>query len=240
MNRLDTEQQRLYGGAAEGLTRVLVLGLARPADWSVLRAVWQGVQADLALPAPAIAVSGTDSYQLWFSLAQPVPTPDARHFLQQLCRRYLPDTAPSRIAMWPRVEAGSSGQPHHAPAVPARQEDTGHWSAFVSPDLPAVFGEDPWLDMAPGLDAQADLLSRMVPIQPEAWVHAVQRLQHAEHAQMTPGPHEASPSPVPGGAVQLEPRGFLMSVMNDPSAPLALRIEAAKALLPLDSRPPGN
>ena len=30
------------------------------------------VQADLALPAPAIAVTGSDGVQLWFSLVQPV------------------------------------------------------------------------------------------------------------------------------------------------------------------------
>ena len=53
-----------------GRVRALVLELGRPADWDALLAVWQGVQADLALPAPTIAVSGTDAYQLWFSVAQ--------------------------------------------------------------------------------------------------------------------------------------------------------------------------
>ena len=33
-----------------------------------------------------------------------------------------------------------------------------------------------------------------------------------------------------------DPRAFLMSVMNDPSAPLALRIEAAKGLLQAQGR----
>ena len=51
----------------------MVLELTGPADWDVLSAVWRGVQADLELPAPAIAVSGTDGLQLWFSLEAPVP-----------------------------------------------------------------------------------------------------------------------------------------------------------------------
>ena len=71
MNRLQAEQQRLYLSHDSG-PRALMLALAQPGSWAGLAKVWQGVQADLELPAPAIAVSGTDSYQLWFSLAQPV------------------------------------------------------------------------------------------------------------------------------------------------------------------------
>jgi len=36
----------------------------------------------------------------------------------------------------------------------------------------------------------------------------------------------------PAPPVNLDPRRFLQSVMNDPDVPLALRIEAAKALMP--------
>ncbi|KRC12289.1 hypothetical protein ASE11_02185 [Hydrogenophaga sp. Root209] len=232
MTRLDTEQQRLYPDAADGHTRALVLGLARPADWTLLRAVWQGVQADLELPAPAIAVSGTDSYQLWFSLAQPVALEQAQRFLEQLRQRYLPDVARSRILMWPPSDVAVAGSVHRAPAVPALQEATGNWSAFVSPDLPAVFGEDPWLDMAPGQDAQAELLSRLKCIQPDEWTHALERLIPAKvpGAPPTRAPTQTTP-PAPTGDAPMEPRQFLMSVMNDASAPLALRIEAAKALL---------
>lgn len=233
MSRLHTEQQRLYSDATDGRTRALVLGLARPADWAALRAVWQGVQADLELPAPAIAVSGTDSYQLWFSLAQPVAQELAQRFLEQLRQRYLPDVAPARIQRWPPVDVASPEQVRRAPAVPARQEATGNWSAFVSPDLPAVFGEDPWLDMAPGLDAQAELLSRLKCIQPDEWAHALRRMNTAEIPPTQPAhaPAQTKP-PEPPGNAPMEPRQFLMSVMNDASAPLALRVEAAKALLP--------
>ena len=77
MNRLDTEHQRLFASdpdaTAEGRLRHLVLALSGPADWAPLSAVWRGVQADLDLPAPAIAVNGVDAFELWFSLADPVP-----------------------------------------------------------------------------------------------------------------------------------------------------------------------
>ena len=89
MNRLMSEWNRLYllpgeALAAEGIdldaaqaglvdprgrVRALVLELARPAAWEPLATVWRGVQADLELPAPAIAVSGVDGYQLWSAVA---------------------------------------------------------------------------------------------------------------------------------------------------------------------------
>jgi hypothetical protein len=55
MNTLQAELNRLYLEessliAPDGRVRALVLDLARPADWNVLSAVWQGVQTDLPLP----------------------------------------------------------------------------------------------------------------------------------------------------------------------------------------------
>ena len=73
MTRLQTELERLYLAApasladAQGRVRALVLEAVLPASWDRLSAVWQGVQAELELPAPAIAVSGTDGVQLWFA-----------------------------------------------------------------------------------------------------------------------------------------------------------------------------
>jgi hypothetical protein len=229
VNRLDAEQQRLFGGSPDGHTRAMVLGLARPADWAVLRNVWQGVQAELELPAPAIAVDGSESYQLWFSLAQPISLAQAHDFLEQLRLRYLPEVAISRVQRLPSADPDCPDAVRSAPAVPAHQPLTGNWSAFVSPDLPAVFGEDPWLDTAPGLDQQADLLSRQKCISADAWNHALRCLRPAEPAAR---PQQA----LPVGLAPLEPRAFLHTVMNDPTAPLALRIEAAKALLSADTR----
>ena len=130
MNRLHTELHRLYlppavaaaavdGGSAsgdspagadlvdaDGQVRAMVLELARPADWATLSAVWAGVQADLHLPAPAIAASGLDGIQLWFSLAQAVPVaqaapkPEPVDEAAALARRdYLRDLEGGRLAV---------------------------------------------------------------------------------------------------------------------------------------------
>ena len=90
MSRLQIEFRRLFlaatascagdaiqgsdGVDAEGRVRALVIQLARPADWQPLAEVWMGVQTELGLPAPAIAVNGKDGMQLWFSVAAPVRT----------------------------------------------------------------------------------------------------------------------------------------------------------------------
>ena len=238
MKRLHTELSRLYLSPpadgqhavdesrlvdADGQTRALVLGLARPADWNAMSRVWQGVQADLELPAPAIAVCGADGYQLWFSLAQPVPPVQAQAFLELLRLRYLGTLAPARISFSP----GPTG---HTRLVPALQADSGQWSAFVSSDLAAVFADDPSLDLPPGEDNQAELLSRLRSIQPDELEAALGRLQPEAMSPPTSAQAAAASHAPP------DPKGFLLSVMNDSSAPLALRIEAAKALLP-GSRP---
>jgi len=119
MNRLQAELQRLYFSGpeepalagADGRVRAMVLELARPASWDRLATLWRGVQADLELPAPAIAVSGIDGYQLWFSLSEPVPAARATAFLESLRRRYLGDVAPERIGMKASVLPPSSGGP---------------------------------------------------------------------------------------------------------------------------------
>lgn len=203
---------------ANGLTRALVLGLAQPADWDAMSRVWQGVQADLELPAPAIAVCGADGYQLWFSLVQPVTVAQAHDFLERLRLRYLSTVAPRRITLSP----GPAG---HTRLVPALQADTGQWSAFVSSDLAAVFADDPSLDLPPGEDNQADLLSRLKSMKPAELEAALERLQPEETL-----PPASAPSTKIRHAPQ-DPRSFLQAVMNDASVPLALRIEAAKALL---------
>ena len=228
--------------ASDGSVRAMVLELARPADWPMLSALWRGVQTDLELPAPAIAVSGIDGYQLWFSLAEPVSVTQARAFLESLRLRYLSLVAPERLSMMPSVDASMSSKIQHAMLVPALQTATGRWSAFVAPDLAAIFSGEPWLDLPPNPDAQAKVLSRLECIKPAVFHAALERLSPVVRTETSPmtsvtdktdgsqanqdvnasTSHESS----------LDPKGFLLDVMNDKTIELHLRIEAAKALLP--------
>lgn len=242
MDRLHTQYQRLYlppnPGAAgslidgDGCVRALVFALCGPADWDALAPVWRGVQADLALPAPAIAVNGVDAFELWFSLAEPVPLAEASAFLQGLRQRYLPEVKPARLPLWPGADAATTPPQPHTARIPALNPDTGQWSAFVAPDLPAVFGDDPSLDFQPGDDAQAELLSRLASVTPEEWQSALAQLQPA--APVAPAmaqPLAARPTHGALNGPYQDPRRFLMDVMNDPTVALPLRIEAAKALI---------
>ncbi|HEY0826335.1 MAG TPA: hypothetical protein VGD76_21285, partial [Ramlibacter sp.] len=214
MSRLQAEQQRLF---PEGTGRAMVLELAGPGAWEALARVWQGVQADLQLPPPAIAVSGTDGYQLWFSFAQPVPAAQATTFLEGLRRRYLGEIEPARIRTSPSADGT------HPVRLPPLQVEEGHWSAFVTEDLAAVFGSEPWLDLPPTPDAQAELLSRVHSAQPADLARALERLAPAA------APSPAPPAAATGRASEQDPRSFLLGVMNDGTVELGLRIEAANA-----------
>jgi len=212
---LQAQWRRLFHTEAEERTRAARLELARPADWDALGALWRGVQAELGLPAPAIAVNGVDGYQLWFSFATPQPLDEVAAFLDALRHRWLTGMAEGRFS--------STANPG-AKELPPRQTGEEQWAAFVAPDLAPVFAETPWLDLTPNPEGQAELLSRLASIT-DADLHRV--LQ----GQAPVPPLEAATRPP-----ESDPHAFLAQVMNDAAAPLALRIEAAKALLPYTSR----
>ncbi|WP_310387749.1 hypothetical protein [Roseateles sp.] len=233
MNRLHAELHRLYASHAlatgtvapaatslvdaGGCLRAALLELAGPADWTALSALWRGVQADLDLPAPAIAVTGVDGYQLWFSFAEPLPLAQASAFVEALRRRYLADVAPQRLRLM-------APQALFMAMLPPRQTQVGseHWSAFVAPDLAPVFAAEPWLDVPPSPEGQADLLCRLESIRPADLRAALLRLGAAA---------SAAPSSAPSFAASLDPESFLLKVINDESVAMVLRIDAAKALL---------
>jgi hypothetical protein len=249
MNRLQSELRRLYlpraaagdgsDAAAPGLvdargaTRALVLEIAAHAGWDAVSRVWRGCQAEFELPAPAIAVSGTDAFQLWFSLEEPVAVADAHAFLQSLRVHFLADVDARQVRVLPAAVPGSPGGAVHAAMVPARQPhpQEARWSAFLAPDLAPLFSETPWLDIAPGVDGQADLLCRLASIGKSEFEAAADRLAPTPRS---PSPAQA-PSSAPDAAAPvgagLDPRSFLLRVMGDESVPLALRIEAARTLL---------
>ena len=244
MNRLQSELHRLYlprsQVAAESdapswaliepldKVRAMVMELTRPPSWAVLSKVWHGVQTELDLPAPAIAVSGTDGLQLWFSLAEPIAVAQAHAFLERLQLRFLPDLEPGRLRLMPAPEASALRQERHARLVPALQEPTGNWSAFVAPDLAPVFADTPWLDIPPNEEGQAALLSSLEAMTQTVFEAALEKLE--------PSTHQSQSQSTAAGATNVnaplrDPKQFLLQIMNDDTVALALRIEAAKALL---------
>ena len=91
--------------------------------------------------------------------------------------------------------------------------------------LAPLFSETPWLDVEPNPEGQASLLAGLRAITAEAWQRAVAVALPVAELQ----PLGAAPATM---AAFTDPRAFLLSVMNDPAVPMALRIDAAKALLP--------
>ena len=214
---------------AHGLVRAMVLQWGAPADWPRVSAVWQQVQSDLDLPAPAIAVNGEDAYQLWFSLQDPVPAEEATAFLAALRQRHAPGHAQQATLRWmPATDMDMACAP--APIrVPAQQTQTEQWSAIVAPDLAPMFADTPWLDLPPSADGQAELLSHLGSITPKAFQAALLRLRAEPSATSAPEP-DARGTGSAGACT--DPHQFLLAVMNDDSLAWALRIDAAKALLP--------
>lgn len=229
--RLNSELQRLYQPwtEADGRARAMVLTLGKPADWEAVSQVWQAVQAELSLPAPAIAVSGLDGYQLWFSLEEAVPLAEVQAFFKAVCDRHLRHIAQERIGRLP--DEGALASPEDT--LPGREVRQGQWSAFVAPDLAPIFADTPWLDIPPSPEGQADLLSRLQRIKARDWREALARLQPSQPATV---PASIASSVRPAEGQDLDPEHFLRQVMNDETVALALRIEAAKALLPYSGK----
>lgn len=239
VSRHAAEFQRLYAAGPDGASRALVLDVGRPSDWELLANAWRGVQLDLALPAPGIAIAGDNSYQLWFSLERGCPPEAAAAFFDGLKSRYLAGIAGLRIRCLTEP-----------PVVPAEVRE-GQWSAFVAPDLAPVFVEATWLDIPPGAEGQADLLKSLKSITPQAWEAALAalaprgqqddgarsdgRVDRASTGEATPKTPRVTSAPAVPSAIPTnftDPRTFLLHVMNDATLPMAMRIEAAKALLP--------
>jgi hypothetical protein len=225
VSRLATEIQRLYAAGPDGSVRALVLDVGRPSDWELMSAIWRGVQLDLSLPAPGIAIAGENSYQLWFSLARGVSPEAAKAFFDGLQTKYLSGVAASRVRCLTAP-----------PPIPSEIKE-GQWSAFVAPDLAPVFVEATWLDIPPGVEGQADLLKALKSITPQEWETVLSQLSREGRQDPAPAaapPLSSTPDSLPALAPATafsDPRAFLLHVMNDASVPIASRIEAAKALL---------
>ena len=244
MNRLQAELHRLYlpAGSDEavptalavtsGRVRALVMEMTRPPDWALLGRVWHGVQHEFGLPAPGIAVSGEDALQLWFSLAAAIPVAQAHAWLEALQVRFLAEVDPRRVRLWP-TRAAADAAPMRV--VPQRQEASGNWSAFVAQDLAPVFADAPYLDMPPNEEGQATLLAGLAVTPMDVFEAASKRMGLAAPVPVKTVPPRAvevgSALIAPPPPAAEDPRHFLQRVMSDETVQLALRIEAAKALL---------
>ena len=209
----------------DGRVKALVIEFARSAHWPQAAALCQGLTDDLELPAPAVAVGGPAGYQLWLSLAEPLPLAMARAFLQTLRQKYLAEVPAAALRLYP-------GEGSDCPRLPPAALDNSGWTAFIDPTMGAMFADETWLPMAPNADKQADMLATLSSIKTADFQRALAQLQ-AELAEASAGDH--SPSAEPGLHLDgdfSDPKDFLLALMNDAGASPEQRTEAAKALLP--------
>lgn len=232
MNRLTTELERLYGlpglpprerglAGAAGRVRVGVIEVVRAADWPLVAALFQSVQAVLELPAPAVSIAGGGGFRLWFSFSDALSVDQVGGFLHGVCKASLGEWQPGQLAFWPESHGARP-----LPVPPALDEVTGKWSAFIDPELGSLFVDEPGLDMAPSDERQADLLAGLVSTPRDVVQRALARFGMNAETECLAPPADAA------GTAFTDPKTFLLAVMNDPTARLEHRIEAAKALLP--------
>lgn len=145
--------------------------------------------------------------------------------MESLRQRFLSDIAPERISMLPT-------ETQHAQLVPALQQSTGLWSAFIAPDLAAIFADSPGLDVCPRVEAQANVLAHLESIKAPVFEAIFDQL--VSDVERISATNQSSTPVVPlfNKHCDSDAKRFLNEVMNDQSVEMHLRIEAAKALLP--------
>ena len=228
-----------------GMVRAMVVSFARATDWAQVANLYQAVQDELDLPAPAVSVSGRKGYSLWFSLAEALPLAQIQAFLAALRLKYLADIPLAHLELQPDALAIKT-------LAPARHNTTGKWSAFIDPSMGSMFIVEPGLEMAPILDRQAGMLAGLKSIKTANFQRALSILKApseldgepavtlAEAAARLPTKASRPPDLADGyrysklgeGNTYADPRDFLLAVMNDSSVGVKQRIKAAKALLP--------
>ena len=228
-----------------GMARAMVVSFARATDWEQVANLYQAVQDELDLPAPAVSVSGRKGYSLWFSLAEALPLAQIQAFLAALRLKYLADIPLAHLELQPNALAIKT-------LAPTRHNATGKWSAFIDPSMGSMFIVEPGLEMAPILDRQAGMLAGLKSIKTANFQRALSILQApseldgepaltlAEAAARLPTKVSRPPDLADGyrysklgeGNTYADPRDFLLAVMNDSSVGVKQRIKAAKALLP--------
>lgn len=236
MSRLTDELNRLYAphesAAADDsrvTTRAMQLAFTRNADWQHVSGLWRDVQVDLELPPPALSVSASNGYAMWFSLQSALPLAEAMAFLGGLRHRYLAELPDGSIVLQPAPGSACLTQ------VPAEDAGSGKWSAFIDPGMGVAFVDEAGLDMPPNPERQADLLAGLASISPAAFRQARAKLAGDEAVTTAPPTataHTGAASASPLGGPFTDPASFLLAAMNDPSLAMRDRIAAATALLP--------
>jgi hypothetical protein len=164
-----------------GLVRALVMEFGGKgggeAHWAALCTIANAVQHELDLPAPAVSISGT-AFQLWLSLATPVPLVQAQQFVQLLRSTFLP--ASTDILAVPPSAYLEQAQ------LPPCLQPSGKWAAFIHPGMGAAFADEPGLDMPPTPAAQLGFLDGVRSIAPVQFAQALAKLQ--QHAGLAPAP----------------------------------------------------
>jgi hypothetical protein len=187
---LDGRTTRAFDLAKDGAVRAIAVpfdgrpGSGGAGQWERLCDVANAVQGELGLPAPAVSVSGGTGFRLWMSFEEPVPVARAQQFLDLLRAAYCPDA----VVPWQGVQA-----PVELP--PCRNPSSDKWAAFIHPGMGASFADEPALEMAPPLAAQAAFLQGLRSISGEEFEHALDVLQPASAS--APAPVRAADAPAP-------------------------------------------
>lgn len=156
----------LTGG--DGLARALVIEFRKLPDdghWSQLCETANALQTELGLPAPAVSVSGGDSYGLWLSLETPVPAARLRQLKALLHQAYFSQQ---------NIDVDKSV----VELPPCLHQASGLWAAFINPGMGASFADDLGLDMQPPVAAQTAFLEGLRGITAKELEHALDVLRN--------------------------------------------------------------
>lgn len=183
---------------AQGCTRLLGFGfhgVARgqgAAHCAAMLQLARWLMEELGLPEATFSVNGRDGFDLWLPLAAPVPVAEAHEFVQRLQALHLHELQQVHLRPAAPQPAAAGLEPLRLP--PGLYPDSGLWSVFIAPGLAPSFTEEAGIDIAPNLDKQAELLSRLRPIAPDEFTRALQRLRtRAGQAGETPAPEADAP-----------------------------------------------
>jgi hypothetical protein len=178
---------------------------------------------------------------LWIAIDGDVGNPLAEEFALALLQQLKHQEDDAFLNVWLQGRTLRGSRP--LPSLPIFVCDLGRWSAFVTRDLVSLFDDEPWLDVAPQSEQQADILSKITRLSADDLRKylGARRASHVNMAAAKQGSYtlaagcsSAPTHPTRTEALQeshRDPAAFLLHVMNSSEVEMRDRIEAAKALL---------